>query len=79
MNSDTKPNANNMPTVNLKLPFHIVVNQLNTFTAEGTAINKVSNTKIEPKKGLIPVTNIWCAHTKNANTVIPINEIIIAK
>ena len=58
MNSDTKPNANIIATVNLKLPFQIVVNQLNTFTADGTAINNVSNTKIEPKKGLIPVTNI---------------------
>ena len=25
----------------------------------------VNSVKIDPKKGFIPVTNIWCAHTTN--------------
>jgi acyl-CoA reductase-like NAD-dependent aldehyde dehydrogenase len=49
--------------VNLILPFHNVVNQLKTLIAEGTAINRVSNTKTEPKNGFKPVTNMWCAQT----------------
>src|SRR5579871_3445966 len=79
MNNDTKPIANSIPTVNLRLPRHMVVIQLNTFTADGTAINNVKSTNIEPRNGLIPVTNIWCAQTRNANTAIPMSDMIIAK
>ena len=45
--------------------------QLNAFTAEGIAINKVVNVNTEPKKGLIPEINIWCAHTINDKNAIP--------
>ena len=79
MNSDTNPIAKSIGGLNRIFPRHIVVSQLNTFTAEGTAISNVSNTKIDPRNGLIPVTNIWCAHTRKASSVIPINEMIIAK
>ena len=71
MNKLTKPIANNIAGVKRILPLHKVVNQLNTLIAEGTAINKVNNTKIEPKNGFNPVTNIWCAQTKKAKIAIP--------
>ena len=38
----------------------------------------VKNMKIDPKKGFIPDTNMWCAHTIKESTVIPNREIIIA-
>ena len=50
--------ANNMAGVKRILARHKVVSQLNTLIAEGTAINRVSNTKKAPKKGFSPVTNI---------------------
>ena len=68
----------NIAGVNLKFPRHKVVSQLKTLIAEGTAINKVSNTKKEPKNGFSPVTNIWCAHTKKANAAIANKEPTIA-
>src|SRR5688572_6880626 len=74
MNKLTKPMANNMPGVNLRLPRHMVVIQLNTLMAEGTAISSVNNTNTEPKNGLRPVTNIWCAHTRNARMAMANNE-----
>ena len=51
--------ANIIAGVKRILPLHKVVSQLKTLIADGTAINKVSSTKIEPKKGFKPVTNIW--------------------
>ena len=70
--------ANNIPGVNLILPLHRVVNQLNTFIADGTAINNVSNTNTEPRNGLSPLTNIWCAQTRNARMAMANNEPTIA-
>ena len=46
--------ANNIPGVNRILPPE-VVNQLNALMAEGTAINKVSNTNTEPRNGFSPL------------------------
>jgi hypothetical protein len=59
MNILTNPIENNIAGVNLKLPLHKVVNQLNTFIAEGIAINNVNNTKKAPRNGFNPVTNMW--------------------
>ncbi len=56
---ETKATAKTNGGVILIFPFHKVVNQLNTFTAEGIAINKVNKVKIEPKNGFTPATNIW--------------------
>ena len=56
----------------------MVVNQLNTLIADGTAISKVNNTNIDPKNGFNPVTNMWCAQTKNARIAIANNEPTIA-
>ncbi|MNE89980.1 hypothetical protein D3C80_1874500 [compost metagenome] len=79
MKIDTKPIANIIGTVKRILPLQIVVSQLNTLIADGIAINRVNSTNTEPKNGLIPDTNIWCAHTTSASEVIPIKEIIIAR
>ncbi len=78
MNKLTKPIANNIPGVKRILPLHKVVNQLNTLMAEGTAINSVSNTNMEPRNGFNPVTNMWCAQTRNARIEIANNDPIIA-
>ncbi len=48
-NKLTKPIANNIAGVNLMLPRHKVVSQLNTLMAEGTAMSNVSNTNIDPE------------------------------
>ncbi len=45
---------NNVAGVNRIFPRHKVVSQLNTLMADGTAINKVSNTKIDPRNGFKP-------------------------
>ena len=78
INKLTNPMANNIPGVNRIFPLHHVVSQLNTLIADGTAINNVSNTKKEPRKGFMPVTNIWCAHTTNAKAVMANKEPTIA-
>ena len=51
INKLTNPIANNVAGVKRILPLHNVVSQLNTLMADGTAINKVSNTNIEPRNG----------------------------
>ena len=51
--------ANSIAAVKRMLPRHSVASQLNTFTPEGTAIISVRNMKTEPRKGFIPVTNMW--------------------
>ena len=78
INRLTKPIANNVAGVNLIFPLHKVVSQLNTLMAEGTAINSVSKTKTDPRKGFSPVTNIWCAHTRNARIAIANSDPSIA-
>ena len=78
MNKLTKPIANNEAGVKRILPLHNVVSQLNTLIADGTAINNVSNTKMDPRNGFNPVTNMWCAQTRKARIVIANNEPSIA-
>ena len=56
----------------------MVVSQLNTFIADGIAISKVSNTNTEPRKGFIPLTNMWCAQTRNARMAIANSDPTIA-
>ncbi len=78
MKSDTKAIANIIAVVKRMLPLHRVANQLNTFTADGTAIISVRNMKTDPRNGFIPVTNMWCAHTTNESKEIPNMEPIMA-
>src|SRR3989441_12796741 len=42
---------------------HIVPIQLNTLTAEGTAMIRVDTMNDEPSVGFIPLTNMWWPHT----------------
>src|SRR3954465_4797325 len=70
----TNPREKSIAGVNLILPLQIVVSQLNTLMAEGIAISRVSSTNTEPRKGFIPVTNIWCAHTRKARMVMANSE-----
>src|SRR5436190_20029571 len=78
MNKLTKPMENKAPGVNRILPLHNVVSQLNTLIAEGTAISNVSKTKTDPRNGFSPVTNMWCAHTRNARIAMANNDPNIA-
>ena len=78
INRLTKPIAKSIAGVNLIFPRHKVVNQLKTLIADGTAINRVSNTNIEPRNGLSPVTNMWCAQTRKDNIAIANKEPTIA-
>ncbi|MNE18060.1 hypothetical protein D3C80_1110700 [compost metagenome] len=59
MKVETIPIENNIAGLNCKLPFHKVVIQLNAFTADGIAINKVVKVNTDPKKGFIPEINMW--------------------
>jgi len=78
MNKLTKPIANNVAGVNRMFPRQIVVIQLNTLMADGTAIKRVSNTNTDPRNGFSPVTNMWCAQTRKARIQIANNEPSIA-
>ncbi len=49
-------------------PPHSVVIQLNTFTAEGTAIASVTAINADRSRGSIPVANMWWAQTPNEST-----------
>src|SRR5690554_438510 len=75
---ETIPIENNIAGFICKLPFQIVVIQLNAFTADGIAINSVVNVNTDPRKGFIPETNIWCPHTIVDKNAIASTEVIIA-
>ena len=51
--------ANSIAAVKRMFPRHNVASQLNTFTPEGTAMISVKNMNTEPRKGFMPVTNMW--------------------
>src|SRR5690606_10998393 len=75
INMETKPIANSIGTLSLKLPRYRVPIQLNTFTADGTAIINVKTTKKLEINGLTPAINIWCAHTiKDKNAMANIEK-----
>ena len=59
MNREIKPIANNIAELYLILPPYNVAIQLNTFTAEGTAIINVKITKKLEINGFTPAINIW--------------------
>ena len=69
MKVDTVAIANSIAGVNSILALQRVANQLNTLTADGIAISNVVNVK-DPKKGFIPVINIWCPQTINERKAI---------
>ena len=70
MKVDTVAIANSIAGVNLILALQRVANQLNTLTADGIAISNVVNVKTDPKKGFIPVINMWCPQTINERKAI---------
>ena len=59
MNIETKPIPNRLAAVNLIFPPNKVAIQLNTLTAEGTAIINVNTTKKLDIKGFTPDMNMW--------------------
>src|SRR5437660_12802012 len=70
-NIATNATALSMGTRKPMLPRHIVPIQLNTFTAEGTAITSVDNMKDDLRVGLIPLMNMrW------PDTIQPTNAIL---
>src|SRR5215470_13120193 len=58
-NIDTNPIANNPAAVKRIRAPQTVPSQLKVFTADGTAISRVVNVNTEPRKGFIPLTNMW--------------------
>src|SRR5262245_29324786 len=70
VNRNTNASANSIGGSNVSDPFHIVADQLNTFTPVGTAISIVLSMKnISPESGM-PTTNMWCAQTMNDRNAI---------
>ena len=59
MKRETKPTANKDAGLYLMFALYIVVIQLNTFTADGTAIINVKITKKFEINGFTPAINIW--------------------
>src|SRR5437879_13863342 len=57
-NIATNATALSMGTWKRMLPRHIVPIQLNTFTAEGTAITSVDTMKDDPRVGVMPLTTM---------------------
>ena len=74
----TKPILYNIGAFNLILPPNKVAIQLNTFTAEGTAMMSVNITKKLEMNGFTPDINIWCAQTINERKAIASIENTIA-
>src|SRR2546425_9767202 len=70
-NIATNATALSMGTWKRMLPRHIVPIQLNTFTAEGTAITSVDTMKDDPRVGFIPLMNMWWPHTIQPRNAIP--------
>jgi len=66
----TKPIQNSIGAVRRIFPFHIVVIQLNVFTAEGIAIANETAMKLARRRGSMPVVNMWCAQTPKESTPI---------
>src|SRR5438552_1273920 len=62
-NIATNAVALSIGTVNFRFPRHIVPIQLNTFTADGTAMISVDTMNEDPSVGFIPLTNMWWPHT----------------
>jgi len=79
MNMDTNPIQNNMGVFNRRFPPYNVLIQLNTLTADGTAMIKVNTTKKFEIKGFTPDINIWCAHTIKERKAIARMEYTIAR
>ena len=79
MKVDTKPIEYNIAGFICKFPFHKVVIQLNAFTADGIAINKVVNVNTDPRNGFIPERNMWWPQTIVDKNAIARIDMIIAR
>src|SRR5680860_413783 len=79
MKVDTIPIENSIAGFICKFPFQMVVIQLNDFTADGMAINKVVKVNTDPKNGFIPDMNIWWPHTMVDRNAIAKREAIMAR
>src|SRR3990172_3056343 len=70
VNIATNAMALSMGTWNRRLPRHIVPIQLNTFTADGTAITSVEIMNDDPSVGFMPLMNMWCPQTSQPKNPI---------
>ena len=75
---ETNPLANSIAEVNRMFPLYKVEIQLNTFTADGTAMIKVNITKKFEINGFTPDMNIWCAQTRKERKPIASMEYTMA-
>ncbi len=66
----TKPMENSIGAVSRSFPFHIVVIQLNVFTADGIAMANETAMNEARRRGSMPVANMWWAQTPNESTPI---------
>ena len=72
MKSETTPMAQSMGVSNRIRARHKVASQLNTFTAEGTAMSIVPTAKAIARYGLMPLTNMWWPQTTKLRPEIAI-------
>src|SRR5204862_7365383 len=71
VNIDTNPIALSIGSWKCRLPRHIVPSQLNTFTADGTAMSSVDTMNVDPSVGFMPLMDMWWPHTIQPRNAIP--------
>src|SRR5262250_3112058 len=78
MKFETNPRANSIGTVRRMEPPQSVPNQLKVLIAEGTAITIVVIMKAVPRRGFMPLMNIWWPQTIHERKAMAIMENAIA-
>jgi hypothetical protein len=68
------PSAKSIGVFRWIFPSQSVASHENTLIPVGTAISSVEIIIGIRSQSAIPATNMWCAHTENASTRIPIND-----
>src|SRR5215471_14768700 len=77
-NSETNATAYNSAVVKRICPCQSVVSQLNVLIADGMAMIIVEIVKVAPRMGFIPLTNMWCPHTRKLKNPIEAIESTMA-
>src|SRR4026208_616303 len=78
-NVEIKARAHNTGVFRWSSPSQRVASQEKTLIPVGTAISNVVIIMGIRSQSAMPATNMWCAHTENASTRIPISDTAISR
>src|SRR5258706_12402373 len=70
-NIATNAIAFSIGVVKWMLPRHMVPSQLNTLMALGTAMTIVDTMNVVPRRGFMPLWNMWWPHTTQPRNAMP--------